>query len=244
MTFAQFIFGYFYGIQFQWERGDWSIFIFSLVVTTFFLYGGIYAINDAHDYLFDQKNPYKKFRPVAAGAISQRWALIIGMLLIFIALLFSLFCFPDKKVFIMCVAYLGINGIYTYLAKDIPYVEIVVNSVPHMFRFMFGIWLAGGRIDLTALIVWFIGSLNISIFRRIKELDEKGYASRPVLSFYSKKKLYWWYWYTIPGIMLLMIRADYIVVISGAWWILYTLIVVLSYQYISRAKKVIQFVWR
>ena len=52
-----------------------------------FLYGGIYAINDIADIKSDRRHPLKRKRPIAAGKVTVKSALIFALALIALGLI-------------------------------------------------------------------------------------------------------------------------------------------------------------
>jgi hypothetical protein len=57
---------------------DWMYLAGALTILAPCVYGGLYALNDAHDADADRLHPLKKTRPVAAGRIDPQLATMLG----------------------------------------------------------------------------------------------------------------------------------------------------------------------
>ena len=206
------------------------------------IYGGLYALNDAHDAEVDRFHPIKSSRPVAAGRVDLVFAFTLGIGLIFLGLGAAMLF--DLKVLILALLFVTINLAYTFRLKTVPYVEIVANTITHPLRFAAGLWLAGGMMDWSLLIVWSLAAFAIATLKRIKEMREVGVTVRPVLRYYNEINLR----------QLIMISLG---LLAGMWpftngygfiltgiWIALILTAVVGYFHIPLIRKLVEYAWR
>ena len=106
------------------------------------LYGGIYALNDLADRESDRRHPLKRLRPMASGAISPQAGLVFGLCLIFLG--FSAASLVFSPSVIACFgAVVAINAAYSAGGRNMPYLDLVLNALPHTIRFLMGALLVG-----------------------------------------------------------------------------------------------------
>jgi len=97
----------------------------------------VYLINDVFDIEKDKQHPVKKFRPIAAGKILPKTAIIIASMLITISLLASYFLSP---IFLLiCLAYLVINLLYSKWIKHIPILDVMILALGFVLRVAAGV---------------------------------------------------------------------------------------------------------
>ena len=76
-TFTQLVIGYILA------GGDNMGYLFgTLAILAPCIYGGLYSLNDVHDYAADRQHPFKRTRPIAAGTISPQTGFLLGVGLI------------------------------------------------------------------------------------------------------------------------------------------------------------------
>lgn len=170
-------------------HGPWYLLIQPLLILyiTFnvLLYGGLYTINDIADVENDRAHPTKKYRPLPAGEINISQAFAFAFMCIGLGLLLGYMYF-GLRTFIMYILFIAVNYFYTAVAKKIPYIDIIFNSITYLMRFVLGSLAVGGGVTfLLSLAVFFI-SFGFSCVRRIIELDSMGALTRPVLRYYKK----------------------------------------------------------
>ncbi len=120
---------------------------FSLVAS------GIYILNDIIDLESDKIHPIKKNRPIAAGLISQKTAIICMILLWIIGLSLGFYIKP-KFDFILALYWI-LNIGYSLGLKNISILDILMISTGFVLRVK-----AGGAITSIDISIW----LNIMIF--------------------------------------------------------------------------------
>lgn len=142
-----------------------------------------YIINDIHDIESDRLHPVKsKSRPLAAGVISLRSALIL-LAALYGALLVGWFFMP--VVVGVIIAYIMLNIAYTLVLKHQPVVDIFTIA----FGFMLRVY--AGAIAITIMVSsWmFVTALCLALYlaavKRRQELLQSGTEGRSVLKKYS-----------------------------------------------------------
>jgi decaprenyl-phosphate phosphoribosyltransferase len=151
-------------------------------------YTGIYIFNDLADARVDAAHPGKRHRPIAAGRVRSREAAVAAALLIAGGLTAAALLFPPAVVAIYALT-LAINAAYSCGGRNLPYLDIALNSAPHVARFLMGVLLVGRRPPAAHLVAWFCLAAGVACVRRLVELDEHGASHRPSLAHYSPRGL-------------------------------------------------------
>ena len=107
-----------------------SIFSFSLFASSG------YVVNDIFDYSKDSNHPIKKNRPIASEKISIPRARIIAVVLFLIASLLSLFL--SVNFFIICLLYYLTSFFYSFVLKNIKFMDIVILTSFYILRILAG----------------------------------------------------------------------------------------------------------
>ena len=236
-TFSQLVIGY----VLAGGRDVWYLSAVLFILAPM-IYGGLYAINDIHDAQADRLHPLKRTRPVAAGRIPPNTAFALAVGLILCGLLTaSVF---EPKVLTLAILFIAINLAYTFLFKQVPYLEIFLNTITHPLRFAAGLWLAGDWGHWPLLAVWFTASFAITILKRIKEMHESSSAVRPVLRFYSNATLKTIITCCIAFLLVLLNFLAGWDLILGAIWFCITLVSVVGYFRVPAIKRLEQHLWR
>ncbi len=124
------------------------------------LSGAVYAFNDLLDVESDRKHPIKRDRPIAAGQLSERAALLLSIGLAVCALAASALLAPMLAA--VAAGYLINNLAYTLYLKRIAYLDVLMIGVGFCLRVLAG----GYAIDVpvsrwllacTALLACFLG---------------------------------------------------------------------------------------
>lgn len=148
------------------------------------LYGGLYTLNDIADIESDRMHPQKKYRPLPLKKISIQSAYIFAFTTILISLVFSYFYF-GIPVFLTFILFIAVNVLYTRIAKKIPYVEILFNSLTYPMRFFLGVLLVSSQTPYFLFLVIFLFAFGFACGRRIIEKKEPGWQARRVLQYYT-----------------------------------------------------------
>jgi decaprenyl-phosphate phosphoribosyltransferase len=142
-----------------------------------------YIINDIYDIEHDRRHPKKfKARPLAAGTVSVRAALIL------VACLYAVLVggwFVAPKVSVIIVAYLALNLAYTLVLKHQPVVDIFVIAIGFVLR----VYAGATALDVPVSFWMFITTLCLALYlaavKRRQELSQSGTQGRKVLEKYS-----------------------------------------------------------
>jgi len=134
---------------------------------------GTYCINDALDVEADRTHPVKRNRPVAAGIISVRTAIIAGIVLIAIGIAISL-PIHNGELTLVITTYAAITIAYSLFLKNEPVIELGIIAAGFVLRMI-----AGGVAAEVVISDWFLivaasGSLFIIAGKRYAELLELG----------------------------------------------------------------------
>jgi len=124
------------------------------------LSGAVYAFNDVRDVAADRQHPTKRNRPIAAGRISERAALISAAVLAVAALAG---CFAlGWKVAAFAAAYLAQNVAYSVKLKHVAFVDVALIESGFLLRVLAGaaaidVRASGWLLICTALLATFFG---------------------------------------------------------------------------------------
>jgi 4-hydroxybenzoate polyprenyltransferase len=100
------------------------------------LSGAVYAFNDVRDVEADRAHPTKRRRPIAAGELSERAALILAGVLAVGALGGALALGPEVAAW--SAAYLGLNLAYSLKLKQVAFVDVALIAAFFLFRVLAG----------------------------------------------------------------------------------------------------------
>ena len=95
----------------------------------------------------------------------------------------------DWRVFVLALAFLVINRLYTHWFKHLPVFDLIFNMATHPLRLAGGMWLAGGWSHWPVLPAWGLACLVNCAVKRLYELHTAPLASRPVLRRYTQARL-------------------------------------------------------
>jgi 4-hydroxybenzoate polyprenyltransferase len=147
---------------------------------------GVYVLNDIIDREQDRTHPSKRHRPIAAGTISLRAAIVGGTLLVLLALTLALAI--NSRVFAVFVAYLVLNVLYSVSLKHAVILDVFALSSFFILRLLAGAWAVGVVPSVWLLLCGGLLSLYLGFAKRRHELFVLGDESpghRQVLAQYS-----------------------------------------------------------
>lgn len=148
------------------------------VILTFCLISSvIYYINNFFDYESDTKNKLKQIKYTFKNTFKNKCYFFFVLVFFLIAQLAALSL--DSKLVIILNIYFCLNIIYTYLIKNIKYLDIIFLGSFHVLRILFGS--IAFNINQSILFILFYLSLFISIGinKRIIEYENIGKKFRP-----------------------------------------------------------------
>ena len=128
------------------------------------LASAVYILNDCKDVKDDQKHPFKKNRPIAAGRISTKLALFIATLLGCGALA-GAFVFNIYVGFVM-TAYLLLNVAYTLTLKKIAIVDVLTIATGFVLRLFSGSIAAEIQLSMWIILLTFLLTLFLAVAKR------------------------------------------------------------------------------
>lgn len=124
------------------------------------LSGAVYAFNDVRDVAADRAHPIKRHRPVPAGELSERDALLLSGLLATAALLGAAFLAPLLA--LAAGGYLVNNLAYSLFLKRVAFVDVFLIAAGFLLRVLGGAFaidvpVSGWLLACTALLACFLG---------------------------------------------------------------------------------------
>lgn len=154
------------------------------------LSAGIYALNDVRDRHEDRRHPRKFRRPVAAGEISPRDAVVCGVVWITCGLVIGAAVTP--MVALVGLAYIGLTVSYSWIWRRIRLLDLVALAGGFVLRAV-----AGGVAAPVGLSRWFVlvvtcAAVFVAAGKRLAELTrapESGARARRVLGLYTRELL-------------------------------------------------------
>jgi decaprenyl-phosphate phosphoribosyltransferase len=162
---------------------------------------GNYLINDVCDLTADQRHPIKRLRPLAAGQLSVRRALVVGFGLI--AASWGVAALVNLDLLLVVGIYALTTCLYSWRLKHEPVLDIAVVASGFLLRAI-----AGGVASHIALSEWFLlaaafGSLFMAAGKRYAEsLHETPAEFRPALATYTPTYLRF-VWTVSAGVLIM-----------------------------------------
>ncbi len=162
---------------------------------------GNYLINDVCDLTADQQHPVKRLRPVAAGQVSPRRALVVGFGLVAASL--GVAALVNLSLLLVVGIYACATGLYSWRLKHEPVLDIALVASGFLLR-----GVAGGVASHIALSEWFLlaaafGSLFMAAGKRYAEsLEEAPAEFRPALAAYTPTYLRF-VWTVSAGVLIM-----------------------------------------
>ncbi|MBI2141587.1 UbiA family prenyltransferase [Candidatus Woesearchaeota archaeon] len=152
------------------------------------LYTGLYMLNDIADRKEDQQHPFKRHRPIPSGRIPLRTAIALAVLLIATGL-FTGWFFIGKWIVGFYFAFIALNITYSFFAKHLPYVEIIMNAATHPLRAVMAFELINHPVQAILVTAYAFFILGLMTIRRVVEKDIRGWEVRRAIRHYSKQAL-------------------------------------------------------
>jgi len=147
----------------------------------------VYLVNDVVDVERDRSHPYKKFRPVAAGHLPVRHAVVLAVCLALGALAAGL-AIGELLLTAVIAAYLVISFLYSGGLKHVPVIELFCVASGFVLRVVGGAAATHVPPSGWFLLVCSLGALMVAIAKRYTELTVLGAESathRPAMRGYS-----------------------------------------------------------
>lgn len=155
-----------------------------------FMASVIYIINDINDREKDKKHPRKCKRPIASGTISIQNAIAIGIILFIVSLVLHFFAIQRLLHYsaLFLIGYFFINILYSYGAKNISIVDVIILASGFIFRVYYGASIINVPVSNWLFLTILSASLFMGFGKRNKELKMNGEV-RGVLKDYTEKFL-------------------------------------------------------
>lgn len=153
---------------------------FSLLAST------IYIINDIRDKDKDKKHKTKCNRPIASGKISVKNAIIFDILLIIVIAFICMLGKFNLLSICLVILYFIINLIYSFGAKNVPILDIVILVSGFFIRVLFGATLLNITVSNWLYLTVIAISFYLGLGKRRNEIIKSGAKSRKVLEYYNK----------------------------------------------------------
>ncbi len=128
----------------------------------------MYLINDILDAPRDRLHPFKKKRPIAAGDLDARVALIVAFILIAVLLPISYNLSSDF--FLAAVIFLLLQIAYSFILKHIILIDVMTIGTTFILRVYAGAWLIGAHMNIWFLLCVISTALFLAVGKRRSEI--------------------------------------------------------------------------
>lgn len=161
----------------------WAFVAFCLISAS------IYLINDVRDVEADRQHPKKRLRPIAAGELSPRTALILAAVTLVAAVVIGYLVNPLLAVTV--AAYWVLQVGYSLFLKNEPIIDLAMVAAGFLLRAVAGGVASGIELSQWFLLVASFGSLFMVAGKRYSEIVELGpdAGTRASLARYSDSYL-------------------------------------------------------
>jgi len=157
-----------------------------------------YVVNEILDSSFDALHPTKKHRPIPSGKVSLYKLVVSALMLLIITFTVSVALF-DRPFNLSLLALFAAGMIYNIRpvrAKDIPFIDVISESINNPIRLFIGWYAVRTALPLPPLDVivffWALGAFLMTAKRiaELKLLDKHNSTLyRPTFKYYSVKNL-------------------------------------------------------
>jgi decaprenyl-phosphate phosphoribosyltransferase len=158
---------------------DWRLALSAVVglISATLIASSNYVLNEMLDAPYDRLHPTKRFRPAACGLIHSGWGYTQWIVLMLLGL--AMGCTISAGFAISCAALWVMGCVYNIpplRSKDLPYVDVLSESVNNPIRFCLGWYMVTSAMlpPLSLLIAyWMVGSYFMSL-KRFSEFRQIG----------------------------------------------------------------------
>lgn len=144
----------------------------------------VYCLNDVLDKEYDCRNPNKRNRPVASGAISVGMAIITALCLAMLAGGIAYLLINIEALWVI-VGYLILNLLYSFGLKHIGLIDVGIIAIGFVLRLIMGSVTTDISLSSWIIIMVFLLSLFLAMAKRRGELSRAGEKSRKSISGYN-----------------------------------------------------------
>lgn len=157
----------------------------------------VYIINDIRDIENDRKHPIKRKRPLPAGTVSKKEAIILAIVMLLIAYLLNTIIFVTCNMtiqnlvmsMILLSLYILLNIAHSFGLKNKPIIDIVILVSGFLIRILYGSAITNIEVSNWLYLTVISGSFYMGLGKRRNEIKKQGDKSREVLKRYSKEFL-------------------------------------------------------
>jgi 4-hydroxybenzoate polyprenyltransferase len=154
------------------------------------LSSAVYLVNDVLDRQADRRHPFKARRPIAAGEVRPRTALIVATVLIAAGLTLALSL--DRRFGAVALAYILLMGLYVGALKHAVIVDVLTISAGFVLRALGGAAVIHVPVSRWLLLLTLLLAMFLSLSKRRAELVALAHdasAHRRALGGYSARLL-------------------------------------------------------
>jgi decaprenyl-phosphate phosphoribosyltransferase len=147
----------------------------------------VYFVNDVVDVERDRRHPVKRYRPVAAGHLTERHALLLAGSCVLLAEAGAA-AIGSPGLAVCVTGYLALSFLYSSTLKHLPVLELTMVASGFVLRALGGAAAAGVAPSGWFVLVCSLGALLVAVAKRYTELATLGVAAaghRPCLRRYT-----------------------------------------------------------
>lgn len=147
---------------------------------------GVYYLNDVRDVESDRVHPVKRYRPVAAGIVPLRLAVVVGVGLFVVGAVVA--AVVDWRLLVVLLIYVVTTTAYSLRLKHVAVVDLVIVASGFLLRAIAGGVAAHVPLSPLFLLVAAFGSLFMVAGKRhgeFMEMGEERASTRSSLAAYS-----------------------------------------------------------
>ena len=196
-----------------------------------FIASSNYVINEILDAPFDALHPTKRDRPTPSGKVHIKWAYLQWIFLMLLGLGLGALVSKALMLVLLWLWVMGcIYNIRPIRAKDIPYVDVLVESINNPIRLLIGWYIVAPPVQIPISLLisyWMIGAYLMAIKRFAEMRDiSKNISARQ----YRKSFAY----YTEQNLLVsIMFYAASSMLFFGAFVMRYKLELILAFPLIA-----------
>ena len=145
-----------------------------------------YLVNDAHDAELDRQHPTKRYRPIAAGELGARTAIVLAVVLLFAGLAGALT--QGALIAALVLAYGIGTTLYSYVLKTEVILDVMTIAGLFVLRVLAGAEAVDAEASAYLLLCTGMVALFLGFTKRRQEATSELHAgtdTRPVLEHYS-----------------------------------------------------------
>jgi len=162
VVFAPIVFSGFLFVPGYFGQVVWAFAVFCLTSSA------VYIFNDIIDVKNDRLHPFKKLRPIASGKIPLPIAVFLFLILTAVALAGA--SLSSSYFFLVVLAYLILNVVYSLWWKKIPIVDVFVIATGFVLRIYGGSFVINVHMDVWFLLTVISASLFLAVGKRRSEM--------------------------------------------------------------------------